>query len=596
MKKGILYFLAIGLVCLGACNDEVILEDTDINKDVDLNSPKENHDVLVGAMEVKSFNAVNLPINYLGQFTHEIYGTTQASITAQVLLSNEDPSFGLFSQGEEDRGVKDNDSTAKTIPEEETVTAVYLYIPFYKNSLGDADNDGVIDELDDEPNNGSNDSDNDGIPNNIEKSQGTDPLSDDTDNDGEKDGDDEDTVTNNFPRFHELDSIYGDQESSLEISVHKMNYYLRDFDPSAEENMGQLQEYGSDFDFGPFQDVKLGEYTITISNQDIVKFKEDDPETEDKDESKTLDWRLEPGIRIPLDVSFFQENLLDKEGAGELFNNNTFKDFFRGITVSANVVGQPLMPALNFSGANISIEYTYKKNDTKNTTDTSDDEIVEEKSSFLLNFNGKRVNSLQKTPVVLPANDNMYLNGGLGHLATVELDLSTETPIYEKIKNKAVLLNEANLIFHIDTDQMSMVKSGEPFRLYLYELEDNKPAYVPSQDVKDDNNRFKSFPVYDGRIQKDDNGKGTKYRVRLTSLINETLIDTDETKLKFGLAITSNINVVNYVNAKLSDDTTARIPLMSVINPLGTVLYGTEVPSGKENKKLQLELIYTEVK
>ncbi|WGZ95557.1 MAG: hypothetical protein QJT81_06100 [Candidatus Thiothrix putei] len=58
-----------------------------------------------------------------------------------------------------------------------------------ESAILDSDNDGVVDELDADNANPNNDSDNDGLSNDQEKALGTDPLSDDTDGDGKKDGD-----------------------------------------------------------------------------------------------------------------------------------------------------------------------------------------------------------------------------------------------------------------------------------------------------------------------------------------------------------------------------------------------------------------------
>lgn len=597
LQKGIriIFVFVAGIVFTG-CNDDLILEETQITTDVDLTSPRENIDVVLAQHSIKSFNGRGLPLNFIGKYTHPKFGTTEASITAQILLSSNDPVFGGMSQEDEEKKKEGSEDELENINEEETVTSVYLYIPFYKNGAADADNDGVIDSLDAEPNDGSNDTDGDTIPNNVEKSQGTDPNSADTDGDGINDNEDKDTVKNNFPVVHDLDSIYGDIKKPIEVKVHQMNYFLRDFDVT--DDFKNFQEYSTDFDFGAFRGEELGSASFVISNKDYIEYKEDDPETEDVDESKTVDLRLEPGIRIPLSNTFFQENLLNKEGQDVLFNNNAWKNFVRGITISANLGGaDELMPALNLAAGKITVNYDYKKEDTKNTKDTSDDEIVTKSKSFSMSFSGNRVNSLKKTAVPLPSDGNIYLNGGLGHYASLAVDFDPSNPLFEKIRNKVALLNEANLVLHVNQDEMNALNVEQPLRLYLYLLDkDNKPAYTPAQDKVNSKNKFKSFLVYDGKLEKDDNDKGLKYRIRVTSLMNETLIRTDNTNLKFGLAITSNINLVNSFNGKLTDDSDVSIPLMHLINPLGTVLYGTDVPSGKEDKKLQLELIYTPVK
>ena len=69
------------------------------------------------------------------------------------------------------------------IPENETVTAVYLEIPFFTNQ-NDKDNDGVIDSLDADPDDPQSNSDGDELTDIIETQAGLNPLSSDSDGDG----------------------------------------------------------------------------------------------------------------------------------------------------------------------------------------------------------------------------------------------------------------------------------------------------------------------------------------------------------------------------------------------------------------------------
>ena len=59
-------------------------------------------------------------------------------------------------------------------------------------------------------------------------------------------------------------------------------------------------------------------------NELRFNYKEDDPETEDVDERETVETRLTPRIRIPLNKSFFQEKILDQEGKTVFSNEDNF--------------------------------------------------------------------------------------------------------------------------------------------------------------------------------------------------------------------------------------------------------------------------------
>ena len=85
-----------------------------------------------------------LPIYQIGTYNDPIYGKTEASITTQLRLTSSKPTFGLFPQETEDNA--ETDDSDSTIEEEETVTSVFLNIPYLTKSNPDTDGDGVIDE------------------------------------------------------------------------------------------------------------------------------------------------------------------------------------------------------------------------------------------------------------------------------------------------------------------------------------------------------------------------------------------------------------------------------------------------------------------
>ena len=156
------------------------------------------YDVFAYNHNITAVPTNRLPIYQLGVFNDPVYGRTESRITAQLNLPNNtgNPTFGIYSQAAED---SDPD-----IPQEnETVTEVRLYLPYFIDGTADSDSDGVIDELDEEPNDSTNDSDGDGISNAQETAAGTDPLNPDTDGDGTPDGADTETVGNTFPNVRE---------------------------------------------------------------------------------------------------------------------------------------------------------------------------------------------------------------------------------------------------------------------------------------------------------------------------------------------------------------------------------------------------------
>jgi hypothetical protein len=68
-----------------------------------------------------------------------------------------------------------------------------------------------------------------------------------------------------------------------------------------------------------------------------------------------------------------------------------------------------------------------------------------------------------------------------------------------------------------------------------------------------------------------------------------------------GLVVTENIGVVSNKRLKnsfiIGTQTVSETPTMSVVNMLGTVLFGSTTPSSpNEDKKLKLTIYYTEPK
>ena len=131
-----------------------------------------------------------------------------------------------------------------------------------------------------------------------------------------------------------------------------------------------------------------------------------------------------------------------------------------------------------------------------------------------------------------------------------------------------------------------------PSRIYLYDPRTNKPLYSFKFDAGGETS-LSSYPLYDGVLQKSA-GKGEKYSVKITNYIND-LINADSTNVTLALSVTSEIRNPLLANAKLTNGE-ENVPIMSNINPLGTVLYGSNLTPAEIDKKLQLVIIYTEIK
>ena len=140
-----------------------------------------------------------------------------------------------------------------------------------------------------------------------------------------------------------------------------------------------------------------------------------------------------------------------------------------------------------------------------------------------------------------------------------------------------------------------MGNSPEPNRIYLYNLEDNTPIVDYFETSTSVNPKFNKL-IYGGIAIKENttDTKSSKYKIRLTAHVNN-IINNDSTNVKLGLAVTELIT--NTASATLRNPTNTeidRIPVTSVINPLGTILYGgVNSPNVPAAKKMKLEIYYT---
>lgn len=592
MFKYIVPALAVLLAfpSLVSCEEESLTIGEDVIGGDPFTTNKASYDVFAYNRKIEAVQTNRMPVYQVGTFNDPVYGRTTSTITSQLQLASANPIFGDFPQEDE------------VNPENETVTEVILYIPYLQNGSADRDLDGVINELDADPEDPNSDTDGDGVADNTERLLGTDPLNPDTDGDGVDDDEDTDTAVNRFPKRVDLDSIFGDREVPFNFRVQRSTFFLRDLDPGS--NFESAQEYYSTQQFSPdFIGETIFDGEVSISDEEILIFPEDDPDTEE-DESENAPERIQPGIRVNLDPAFFQQFILDKEGQSELLSQQNFKEYLRGLHLSVTPGADELLLIFNLTSANITINYQYDK--------LVEGESVTEEKSYQINFltggtnsqpiQGNAVNTFvneaypQSITDGLDTGENasrIYLKGGAGTFARINLfDPNNGEAVINQIKANNWIINEANLVFYIDRDALSAGNVVEPPRLYLYNAETNNPLYnfVTDQSITD--SALGVLLNHDGFLEKSEDGRGLKYTIRITEHINNIIL-RDSANATLGLAVTSDIRTRSQRSSRLGGGDTGDVPLMSIVNPLGTVLYGSNVPSG-DSKKLKLEIFYTE--
>ena len=550
--------------------------------------------------EISDIQTNNTTHYQLGNFKHSFFGQFSSQIISQLTIPN-NPIFGRFSQDVEDS--QSNDPFV--IQENEKINEVFLEIPFFVNNE-DSDGDGVIDQFDSDPNDIYSDSDLDGVSDFDESLNLTDPLNVDTDSDGISDLDDEDNTvfysTENSQ--YRVDSIYGNRLSNLNLKVNELTYYLSNLDP--DNNFETSLKYFSSDDF-----LSKGFYGKTLYddqfqldfNEIRLNYKTDDPKTDDIDETKTIETRLTPRLRIPLDIEFFQSKIIDKEGSRNFSNQLDFSNYLRGIIVQITDSSDDIYLLLNFSNALIRINYEFDRyNNNLTDSDLSDDFVYKDYNSFIIETNGITFNNFKKS-----TNNNIkdgdkskiYLKGGLGHIAKIRLfesDLNKNSTLLDSIRNNNWLINEANLVFYVDQEEILNWDNEElADRIFLFDMDNSSVIldYDIDNSTQSLNNRNKYF--YGGILEYDSNGIPYRYKFRITEYLRELLKNDDFENSDLGLSLTSDILNKQFCSAILKNDSEKiNIPVASVLNPMGTILVGTNPKIENLEKKLKLEIFYTD--
>ena len=594
-------FLILLLITLFSCTKEYNTIGTDILKSDTFKTNVKLVPINVVQKAIPPFKSNALPAYQLGSINDNLFGKSEASFITQVNLSEISPNFGLWSQQRENDG---DDSNIAVIEENETVTNVYLDIPFFNNTF-DSDGDGVIDIYDVDNNDINSDSDGDGLTDIQERANGTDPLNPDTDGDGITDDKDTDTQNpNSGATLYDVDSLLGNRDASFKIKVQELDYYLRSYDPT--DNFESFQKYYSDeIQLLNFSGFTIHDDEVSIDTNEIVIYKEDDPDTDDVDESEEVKERLTPRLRLPLDKDFFQRKIIDHEGSDDMTNADNFNIYFKGLVLQAYDFSEDLLMILDYSNAKINIEYEYDKYNKNDTDDnTSDDTIDKVKANYELNLSGNQLNVFNKSAYNqdilnnLNSSENLsrvFLKGGEGLIA--EIDLFTDNDgnnVLDEIRANGWLVNEANLTMYVDKDKIN--ESGnliEPFRVYLYDIDAKTP--LPDYYIDNSTGPKKSNVkiVHSGILELDEDDKGLKYKIRISEHI-KNIVRNDSISPKLGLAVSSSIS--NSVNTDVKTiDVMKYIPLATAINPLGTVLIGPNPEPENFDKRMRLEIYYTEI-
>ena len=135
----------------------------------------------------------------------------------------------------------------------------------------------------------------------------------------------------------------------------------------------------------------------------------------------------------------------------------------------------------------------------------------------------------------------------------------------------------------------------EPGRIYLYDVNNKRPIvdyFLDNSTGGLKNNKN----IHGGIIERDANGHGVKYKIRLTNYMRNLVKEADSTNVRLGLSVTETISNITMGKQRNPNPVLNNfVPSASAMNPLGTFLYGSH-PAVPEDKRLKLEIYYTKRK
>ncbi|MGB2117192.1 MAG: DUF4270 domain-containing protein [Flavobacteriaceae bacterium] len=403
--------------------------------------------------------------------------------------------------------------------------------------------------------------------------------------------------------IYELDSIVGNKENnsdynSINISVFESNYFIRDYDPSANEpNVGQKYYSNKSNGNSNISDLEL-EKELLLEINDLYP---DPSEIQIRDQEKdSIIDRKSPRIYVEFDnLDYWRTKIIEKQGEQELANINNFNDYFRGLyfkVTSNSDLG--FISAISTNQANIEIQYSVKSN-----VGTTDETVTNK--TYNLNLSGNKIN-FYNNALNIPDNDNntMSISGTDGSIGVLELfsDEMIEHPFddnlpdisvdVEELISNEILINEANIIVQKTGDS-----DFEPNRIFIYNLDDNSVISDYNLDISANSDPATSRINHLSTLITDTiNGEVQQfYRFRITNHI-KNIVKNDSTNVKIGLSVSADVNLeANGLNFEpLNQDYPEKVPVSSIIYPKALKLGGNETNELSDN--IYLEIFYTEQK
>lgn len=554
--------IAIPVVFFASCDKDFNSIGGDLVGDEHFGLEAKNYDVLSYNQKINPVQSNNLPINALGIYDDPVFGTTEASFATQVVLASVNPTVGNNVE----------------------MDSVTLSIPYFSHIDTD-------------------------VP-----------------------------IAANGDNTYILDSIYGNKDGKINLSVYENGYFMRDLDPATGflEAQKFYTNQQSDFENLKGTDLLNDAADVTQNSAFLFSNKEFKVVTPAETTGGTATiTRTPPAMRLALNKTYFKTAIIDAAASGKLITNDVFKNHFRGLYFKVEKSGSNpgRLALMNFKAGTITINYKEDGIETITNADGSKTtKIIRVAKSIILNLTGNTVslmsNDLSNANAYATAANNpnrttgdekLYLKGGEGSMAILDLFDKTDVLGYDAngvltgpnlvpdqldelrridpVTGKKLLINEANLVFHVDGNGPLMVENKQiAKRVYLYDLTNQTTVVDYLFDGTTGTNAKNGLLIYSGLLNSTKADDYT-YKIRITNHIKSLVKNIDSTNVKLGVVVTEDINnsAMNKLRSSLTlpnGTIVSKAPQASVMSPLGVVLFGGTA-SVPEAKKLKLEIYYT---
>ena len=420
---------------------------------------------------------------------------------------------------------------------------------------------------------------------------------------------------------YELDSLYGSNE--IKLSIYKNNFLLRSFDPSAA--VDDFQNYYSDGSLTSGQLIESSQLEGQLLYSDAAYFPSSlsipletiNEETGVSEVTSTLI----PSLRIDLfnnpnnsnlPEGFWEDLIFSLENNEATSSRDGFYNYFRGLYFKAEATseneGHMMQLQLQDPLSNLTVYYSY------NQTVNGEEETSSAQGEYVLSFSGNNVaifdndfnpsilQTINDTSTDLEGDDFLYLKGGEGSMAVIELFAEDEDgntfadylSEFRDIDNEIItpkrLINEAFLEFYVEETTSN---ADIPNRVYIYDLDNNSVLfdYVLDQSINTTSSDSKLVHLVPLATETDSDGvEHKKYKIRLTDHLNNIVIN-DSTNVSLGLLVSSNVGQISLNEFKNTEDIQG-VPTGTVLSPKSVILHGNNSPDPTKHPKLNI--YYTE--